>query len=120
MTGVPTQELPTENDAFGTETVIVSIEKTVQLPEVIVCVIIYWPVTVTVSSGFAMFGLLNEAITGGTGLLPGNDPTVQLYELMIAGKTTVDRSVSLTTPQLSFARNLEATVTSTTVSLQQP
>ena len=50
--GVPTQELFAVNDALGTTTFSVSMEETVHAPEVMVCVIMYEPLTFRVSTGF--------------------------------------------------------------------
>jgi len=78
--------------AFGTEILKVSLTVTVQLPDVMVRLTIYEPLCENVTTGFGIVALLNDAIMGGTGVFPGLVPTNQLYELIVAGDTTVEAS----------------------------
>ena len=74
FTGVPTHELAAVNDALGTLMFKVSLDETVHVPEVMVCVIIYDPETLNVSVGFCRLLLLKFATDTGTGVLPGLVP----------------------------------------------
>jgi hypothetical protein len=75
--------------------------------DVTVCVIIYVPVVVTVSTGLDMVLLLNDP----------EGVTLQLYPVIAAGAKMVDWSVRVITPQLTFFMNFAAKFTSTNVSL---
>ena len=116
--GVPTQEFKKLKLALGIIILNVSLKLVVQVPDVTVCVTIYDPVWVMLSTGLGMVLLLKEAITNGTGVFPGMLPTDQLILLIVPGNATVEALYKLMDLQFTTEEKLAATGTFTVVSLQ--